>query len=296
MAAGNSSVPTITEKKCAKCKRKAVNGIECATCKSLVHINCTNISDDTPIKDYKCILCEEKKSEVMLVTTEKTAYQDDAETQGRLLNETLKENEILLRENELLKKLIKELEEKQDLLYFKINTLEGCSAVSAGTLEGSSVIIAQNSKNNNIKQKKTQKPNEKNTVGNNNVGNTAPSSSNVPLQNDSQDNPKNYQNSEWKTVSHKGNKNGQKNKNVIIGTSEDTNLKVADKSAWLYVGRLHQEMTPTELCDHLKKSFQNENFTVEEIKKHENNHSINKSFKMLTKSKMANRGCCWRCN
>lgn len=75
--------------------------------------------------------------------------------------------------------------------------------------------------------------------------------------------------------------NRPKSNIICTGTSDTNNiLKAAESRAWVYVGKVNPATTPDSLKAYLNKKFLNNNFTVEEIIKHELNHSRNKSFKV----------------
>lgn len=71
--------------------------------------------------------------------------------------------------------------------------------------------------------------------------------------------------------------------NVIKGKAKIVNeecFKGACKKAWFYIGRASNESTCDNLNNYLKSLFTNEEFEVEELRKHDSNTSKNKSFKL----------------
>lgn len=68
---------------------------------------------------------------------------------------------------------------------------------------------------------------------------------------------------------------------VITGSREDEgDFKGADRLAWLYVGNVNNNTKEGNIQKFLENQFENKNFIIEEIKKHESNHSKKKSFKV----------------
>lgn len=68
---------------------------------------------------------------------------------------------------------------------------------------------------------------------------------------------------------------------IITGSRDDgEEFKGAERLAWLYVGNVNRNTTEENIRKFLEGQFNNETFLIEEIKKHETNHSKNKSFKV----------------
>lgn len=86
----------------------------------------------------------------------------------------------------------------------------------------------------------------------------------------------NNTNNNWKTVQ-------RKKRNVIRGTAipkESENFRAADRKAWFYVGHAKPDTTAGDLKSYLEDRHKNREFIVEEIKKHVNNKSRNKAYKV----------------
>lgn len=78
-------------------------------------------------------------------------------------------------------------------------------------------------------------------------------------------------------------KRKQEGLNTIVGTARNESgleLRAAERSGWLYVGRARSDTSAGSLKCYIEGKFPGKNFAVEEIPKHENNTSKNKSFKL----------------
>lgn len=85
---------------------------------------------------------------------------------------------------------------------------------------------------------------------------------------------------EWTEV-RKGRRRRQDTQTQTRGSAtEESCFKAAGRRAWLYVGGTHANTTSQQVLLHLKQKFPNESFDVEEIQKHTENKSKNKSFKV----------------
>ncbi|CAH0563166.1 unnamed protein product [Brassicogethes aeneus] len=83
----------------------------------------------------------------------------------------------------------------------------------------------------------------------------------------------------WTTVTNK--KKEKNNAATIKGTATGGNIfGAADSLAWFYVGKVNATTNCQQIQEYLMGKFPNETFKVEEIQKHEQNTSKNKSFKV----------------
>lgn len=78
------------------------------------------------------------------------------------------------------------------------------------------------------------------------------------------------------------NKNNHSSKDLVRGTADvnSFNFAAVCRMAWLYVGKVKNETKAEDITNFLNKRFPDATVKVEEIKKHENNTSRSKSFKV----------------
>lgn len=133
MASSMSTISVNTEEKCIKCNRRVTNGKKCRVCEVLfIHNNCATAmgysSDEESLKCETCSLPNLKDSSHTVVS-----IGDGHETNSKdiLMDNLVKENSNLINENLLLKKLVKEMDDKYELLLFKIDVLEGKCATQS---------------------------------------------------------------------------------------------------------------------------------------------------------------------
>ncbi|CAH0553145.1 unnamed protein product [Brassicogethes aeneus] len=82
----------------------------------------------------------------------------------------------------------------------------------------------------------------------------------------------------WEKVEKKGKK--KTNTTIRGSATNDEEFKGAARRGWLFVGKARPETTNSQIKTYLQKRYPNEEFLVEEVKKHETNLSKNKSFKL----------------
>nr|CAH7720044.1 unnamed protein product [Callosobruchus chinensis] len=132
-----TSVDTVDKNKCYICVKKLLRSskvIICSVCDVSVHTECANY-DEGSVSAYKCEKCTMNSSDTSIETViDKHASGESYITQRY---------DHLLVENDLLKRLLREMEEKNSLLYYKIDILE------------QKIIEYENIKNNDIKPSNT---------------------------------------------------------------------------------------------------------------------------------------------
>ncbi|CAH1984738.1 unnamed protein product [Acanthoscelides obtectus] len=117
----------MSSEKCIKCNKKAAkNSYKCVKCENVVHQKCAD--EEIPRdSDFVCENCLENNSLNSSVTSENGTIilSEERKTQNEVvISDLMKENDRLLRENELLNKLVSEMTDKNNLLLFKIAILE----------------------------------------------------------------------------------------------------------------------------------------------------------------------------
>nr|CAI5817739.1 unnamed protein product [Callosobruchus analis] len=119
MAPTEKTCANVADKnKCIVCLKKAIKGpkvIQCVSCVNTAHVECVVRSKDD-LDDYKCEDCVSESANSSTETVIENSEKD--------IDLMVKEREGMLIEIDLLKRLLKEVEEKNALLYYKINVLE----------------------------------------------------------------------------------------------------------------------------------------------------------------------------
>lgn len=150
--------------------------------------------------------------------------------------------------------------------------------------ETSEVKEVQISKMNNIinsendNQEQTEKSNESQEVTNKREKRQGNNSSdrNAVETDEGGDNLTGVTKNEWRTI--------QRNKKkTIVGVAKSEKsmrFRAAERKAWFYVGHAEPETTADDVKEYLRENHPNREFIVEEIKKHVNNKSRNKAYKV----------------
>lgn len=283
---------------CDKLLNKS-NTITCQSCKKACHKNniCENLSEET----FECSQC--LKDNVNLNSS--LLSNSSASVENTLNNTTrvkpqgdmVNENRYLKHENELLKKLVREMEENNSLLKFKIHVLENDSKTVKST-KATNVKHPvckpklQNPSVRHISQNVSVPRSEMETTVQNTSSKTYPNTTKkeeeqkelvaIAVHHKNTENTHTEYNNRtdgtWQTVERK-----KRPSTVIRGTAEKvetSTLAAADRLAWLYVGRCRSETTEQDITEYLRQKMPSHRFFVNEIKKHESNQNINKSFRV----------------
>nr|CAI5836750.1 unnamed protein product [Callosobruchus analis] len=113
-----TSANVADKNKCIVCLKKAIKGpkvIQCVSCVNTAHVECV-VRSKGDLDDYKCEDCVSESANSSTETVIEKSEKD--------IDLMVKEREGMLIEIDLLKRLLKEVEEKNALLYYKINVLE----------------------------------------------------------------------------------------------------------------------------------------------------------------------------
>ncbi|CAH0555112.1 unnamed protein product [Brassicogethes aeneus] len=115
-------------KPCKRCKHVAQNGLKCVSCGAVSHQSCVKLLKDVEIINSEEFICcgdltsndanlssstnsTENSSETVI-----NALESNLNTPDRIMESLLRENAVLEAENRLLRSLIQEKDEKNDLL------------------------------------------------------------------------------------------------------------------------------------------------------------------------------------
>lgn len=252
---------------CEICNKKVVNGVKCNQCEAMLHVKCAQTKDNSDLDTNTCIcnVCEGGDS------LDKTLKDD---------NTNISEIEVkyILKENKLLKKLLKEMEDKNLLLTENLNYLSQKSAVSDGecqSTDGSMLPKNQpltSGTSSKTKKQITKLPTEK-------VYNLQINEQMAPIVH--QNKPHGNVNIQQINNSNEDVDNGftlvkkkklRNERPQIIGTKANTNeFQSASKKAWLFLGRIKPNTHENTILDYLKNHLDlpaenyEENFTCTKL-------------------------------
>lgn len=266
---------------CRVCNKKVVNGLTCVQCGDLIHYRCAQAHEDkyTNGENWKCVVCS--KSNAFDITLGESELTDDSVNNAEI--------NYLKRENNLLRKLLKEMEDKNNLLQEKINYLtDGKPAAevidltnneraksnenlpeidksandktapqasnSLDVVSSMKPVVQTVTDNATAATKKEMEPCNKRNMATSNVNKTGNAVYN-----------KNDENRDgFKLVSY--NRRNKKKVPSVIGTNNDeTLIKAAPKKAWFFISRLRQDTTTEDLQKYLSHKFNGENLICTKI-------------------------------
>ncbi|XP_045464834.1 uncharacterized protein LOC123674052 [Harmonia axyridis] len=135
MATDKLCINELPIKKCKKCNNIPSSGLQCINCGTLMHPGCIKYYSDIVRLDSNYIKCCETSEDIHnLVNDQDEDLNNSVDTvvnvtdlvksNKDIIEDLTHENDRLMNENILLKKLISEMEDKNELLLFKINMLE----------------------------------------------------------------------------------------------------------------------------------------------------------------------------
>lgn len=227
-------------KYCNVCNRKVVNDITCGQCNRAFHPKCVNFEGDSENQEiWLCENCE--------VIPDEVASEDFS---GADPNMQIK---FLLREKQLMARLLQEMQEKNIFLTEKVTLLEKELVKSKGstcTAEKVAAPVVQTPSyasrakiNKQVKMAdtviNTDKVNNKNGDGNPHKTET--------LESHKPEEP-------FHEVMSK--KKKRKLLKSIVGTSSKPNdFTAAPKKSWLFVGKVQNNIRPEQITNYLKEKF-----------------------------------------
>lgn len=248
-----------------------------------MHPGCLKyFSEIEKIDEFRIKCCEPKERQPNPETESDSAEDTSFETvvdmnealnsSEKVISDLTKENEILSKENSLLRKLIAEMEDKNNLLLFKISVLE----------RDTTQKVCSDSSHLRITKRITNKPELKSLSGNAQkkspdatlppedvkAGSTTP----CRLVNKSAVN-RNINISNSANLVHSIN---EKDANVDLGrpryvrgtrqtTGRQNCFSSSKQRVWLHIGKVEVGTTPDMILDHLKDQFPERKFVVEAL-------------------------------
>lgn len=272
------------DNKCKICNKKVVNGVTCIQCEDVFHFKCAERGENKDIKSdtWTCGICVSGNN------LEKSFSYED-------VNTNLSESEIqfLIKENILLKKLMKEIEEKNTLLKEKIIYLsrDCASAVFGDNLEvvnatqdqGNSKGANQNKKVAALPAKSKVKTVDKKLLPDKTKINNRSEVSTISTKQKENETKNHPVNSKTDLVDSDGfqevrrRRKQKRTTNEIIGSKISQDIfQAAPKMAWFFLGKVIAGTTSEKIIKYLKGQIADEEFICEEIK----NAGINSCFKI----------------
>lgn len=273
---------------CKICCRKVVNGVTCSQCSEKIHYKCANIQDISvvDVSDWMCRVC------INNISLDDTLCENDDDNSS--VEEKYMKREILL-----LRKLVREMEEKNTLLSEKIKFLESeniCNCKVMNTEDGCTRqnVIDEPARSSQEVLPSTVGTTFKNVISLQEPASTHAGNSNkneeVPLVQQTKDlvydiatyvnknnSPQVVELTTPSNVSSKKENTGKNNEEgfqtvqykkrtkqkipSVIGTSKlESTLSAVSKKAWFYVGRLNVNTSEDDVKNYLKSKINNEEF------------------------------------
>lgn len=325
-----------SNKKCKKCHSVPVSGLTCVVCGGSMHPGCIKYYPDIVRLDLNTIKCcsglpgakatgnhGAHIDNNILVDDELNCSSDSAETvidleqsEGSnkiMIDDLVSENDRLRIENALLRKLVSEMDDKNQLLIFKINTLENAdhttnrsllsnaqAAPSSRSMSPVGINLnmknsathscstaerddnSKNTKNTLVPSRKGQRPAKPNNNKNKNhlvIGDSNLNFSGVDAT------------SGQARVADRSTSN--KRNRVVIGLNKEATIRAAPKLGHLHVYRLSSDTSEEMLSAFLRRSAPNINFSCQKLtRRDETSASFKVSFPIADVDKVYN-GSIW---
>ncbi|KAK9887516.1 hypothetical protein WA026_023067 [Henosepilachna vigintioctopunctata] len=285
MAAGTTRKFELPIKRCKKCHIIPNSGLQCINCGTLMHPGCIKYySDIIKVDEHHIKCCELMRNNNLqdddsdLDTSKDTIVDvnDLVKSNENIIFELTRENEKLLNENALLKKLISEMDDKNNLLLFKISVLEKDAKTGVRR-----AALTLNNENNHIedmadapvlptKDKKTSS--DKMQRSTNSWRGQQPSGTHRRINNNKTANhtwnegnnvtPNDSVREIWKERQE-----GARNK-IIKGTRAtkyENSFAGVEQRAWIHVGKVKLKTAKEEIENHLQQIFPGRSFVVEAL-------------------------------
>ncbi|VEN54959.1 unnamed protein product [Callosobruchus maculatus] len=153
MAGDKTCSKNVEHKNCLKCSKgflRSSKTVQCYSCSNVFHQDCVKDSINrlrSDTNEFKCDSCEAD----LLNTSQETVI-EESDTDEIIIS-LERDKESILNENRLLKRLLQEMEDKNKLLYFKIDILEeklkinGQAAIGRGKSDTSQSQALHNNEN-----------------------------------------------------------------------------------------------------------------------------------------------------
>lgn len=287
MADNKTCLYELPAKKCKKCHSMPSSGLQCINCGILMHPGCIKYYNDIVKIDESRIRCCGSKQSVINLENTSDCEEDlnssigtvvevnDIVMNEKIISDLSRENEILLKENTLLKKLIAEMEDKNMLLLFKISVLEKdtinnvCDSkhnveIKQGENEEIPTIINDNKTPDvevrpDIGKDQSLLP-SKQDINNRNfppVKSAENENRNMVRTNNSNKDAFRSTKGTISTKIIKGTRDATGGQNALCGIKP---------RVWLHIGKTQLGTTPAMIEKHLKQMFPGRSFIIDELK------------------------------